>query len=64
MRGGLNVYMLFDPAGSKNKRSDYTHKSITLDELNLHRRDYNLAPRPEARHPSRARLRRTAPARQ
>ena len=24
MRGGLNVYMLFDPAGSKNKRSDYT----------------------------------------
>lgn len=23
-REGLNVYMLFDPAGSKNKRSDYT----------------------------------------
>ena len=23
-RSGLNVYMLFDPAGSKNKRSDYT----------------------------------------
>jgi predicted phage terminase large subunit-like protein len=24
VREGLNVYMLFDPAGSKNKRSDYT----------------------------------------
>ncbi len=23
-RGGMNVYLLFDPAGAKNKRSDYT----------------------------------------